>query len=58
MHILQSASKLAMLMALLAVIMLTAFRIDITEPMKTICLMIVSFYFGKGSSNDQVVTDK
>ena len=47
MYILNSASRIAMLWALFGVIILTAFGIEITEPMKTICLMIISFYFGK-----------
>ena len=45
--IISSASRIAMLSALFGVIILTALHIEITEPMKTICLMIISFYFGK-----------
>lgn len=52
-NIFTSASKLAMLLALISVVVLTALNVEITEPMKTICLMIVSFYFGKGGSNTQ-----
>lgn len=46
MSILSSASKLAMLFMVGAVVLLTGLWIEITEPMKTIALMIVSFYFG------------
>lgn len=49
----KSASKIAMLLTIANVFILTAFGIEITEPMKTISLMIISFYFGKGSENNK-----
>jgi uncharacterized membrane protein len=46
MSILSSASKIAMLAMVFWVILLTAFHIEITEPMRTIAFSIVAFYFG------------
>lgn len=50
-----SASRVAMLSSLFGVMAMTAAGIEITEPMKTICLMIISFYFGKGISPDATI---
>ena len=51
--IFKSASKIAMLLTVIGAFMLTAFSIEITEPLKTISLMIISFYFwGKTKSKE------
>jgi hypothetical protein len=46
MHILNSASKIAMLSVVFALILLTAFGVETTEPLKSLALMIVGYYFG------------
>jgi len=46
MKIHESASRMAMLFTIFGAFALTAAGIDITEPLKTISLMVVSFYFG------------
>ena len=45
MTILNSASKIAMLSVVFALIGLTAFQIEILEPLKTVSLMIIWYYF-------------
>jgi len=54
MKILESASKIAMLSVVFWMMAMTAFWIEITEPMKTISLMIVSFYFGKTNTDNSI----
>jgi hypothetical protein len=50
MQILNSASKIAMLSVVFAHIILTALQIEVTEPLKSLALMIVGYYFG-GKNN-------
>lgn len=50
MYILNSASKIAMLSVVFALILLTAFNIEVTEPLKSLAIMIVGYYFG-GKNN-------
>jgi hypothetical protein len=40
-----------MLSALFWIMIMTALSVEITEPMKTIALMIISFYFGKNNTD-------
>ncbi len=49
--IFSSATKIVLLMITLAVIVMTFMWIEITEPMKTISIMVVSFYFWQKQSN-------
>jgi hypothetical protein len=46
MEILNSASKIAMLSVVFSLIFLTAFHIEVTEPLKSLAIMIVGYYFG------------
>lgn len=52
MIILSSASKIAMLSIVFASILLTAFGIEITEPLKGLSLMIVWYYFGRNTNSN------
>ena len=53
MAIITSASKIALLLIIVGIFILTYLGIDINEPLKTISLMVVSFYFGwKTKSNE------
>ena len=45
-----SATKLSLLIIVIAIVWLNLFHIEVTEPLKTIAIMIVSFYFGSKSS--------
>ena len=45
MEILKSATRITLLLVIMAIIWLNAFQIDISETLKSIALMIVSFYF-------------
>lgn len=47
MDILNSATKIVLVLVVSAIIALNAFGIPVEEPLKTISLMIVSFYFGQ-----------
>ena len=47
-----SATKLSLLIIILAVVWLNLLNIEVTEPLKTISIMVVSFYFGTKSSNN------
>ena len=42
-----SATKTALIMTVGSIIALNAFGVPVEEPLKTISLMIVSFYFGQ-----------
>ena len=46
MYLLKSASKMALLLIIIGIFVLTYMQIEINEPLKTISLMVVSFYFG------------
>lgn len=46
-----SATKLSLLIIVIAIVWLNALQIEVTEPMKTIAIMIVSFYFWKYNNN-------
>jgi len=47
MDILKSATKISLLLIVLSIIGLNIFQIEVGEPLKSIALMIVSFYFGQ-----------
>jgi len=47
MDILKSATKVTLIVLVLAVIVLNVFQIPTEEPLKTIATMVVSFYFGQ-----------
>lgn len=51
MEILKSASKISLLLIVFAIIVLTWLSIEVTEPLKTIAIMITSFYFGNKTWN-------
>jgi len=55
MDILKSATKVTLIVLVLAVIVLNVFQIPTEEPLKTIATMVVSFYFGQKvrQNNDQ-----
>ncbi len=42
-----SATKISLLLVIGSLIALNAFGIPVEEPLKTVSLMIVSFYFGQ-----------
>ncbi len=61
--IFNSATKLVLVLVVIAIIALNFIEIDVKEPLKTIAIMIVSFYFGKSQvpvtteSNDTLSKD-
>jgi len=61
--VLSSATKLVLIMIVIAIIVLNFVQIEVKEPLKTIAIMIVSFYFGKTqvpvitSQNDSLPKD-
>ncbi len=54
MYILNSASKIALLLIIIGIFVLTYLGIDINEPLKTISLMVVSFYFGWKTKSKEI----
>lgn len=54
MYILNSASKIALLLIIVGIFILTYLGIEINEPLKTISLMIVSFYFGWKTKSKEI----
>lgn len=54
MIILSSASKIALLLIILGIFVLTYLGIEINEPLKTISLMVVSFYFGWKTKSKEI----
>lgn len=51
MEILNSASKIAMLTVLFALVGLNAGQIEVMEPLKSLAIMIVGYYFGGKNSS-------
>ena len=47
MNILTSATKISLLLLVVALIYLTTIKILDTKPFETVLLMVVSFYFGQ-----------
>ena len=59
MNILKSATKIVLILLIISVIIFTWLWIEITEPLKTVTLMVVSFYFwSKNGENKEVSTEK
>ena len=50
-EILNSTTRFVLVLVILSIIILTFLWKEINEPLKTISLMIVSFYFGAKASN-------
>jgi len=47
--ILKSATKISLLLIVTSVIVLNFLSIEVWEPLKSVTLMVVSFYFGQKS---------
>ena len=52
----KSATKIVLILLVVAVIILTWLRIEVAEPLKTISLMVISFYFWQ--KNNETKTDR
>lgn len=48
-----SATKISLLLLIISVIILNFYKIDVAEPLKTISLMVVSFYFWQKKDEDK-----
>lgn len=51
-----SATKIVLLLLVIAIIVLNFMQIEVGEPLKSMALMVISFYFGQkvnGGSNQQ-----
>jgi hypothetical protein len=46
-----SATKLSLLLIIIAIIWLAYLKIEVTEPLKSIALVVISFYFWNKSNN-------
>lgn len=51
MEILNSASKISLLLIIVSIITLNFLKIEVWEPLKSVTLMIISFYFWQKISN-------
>jgi len=45
MYILKSATRIVLILLILSIIVLNFLGIEVQEPLKTVVLMVVSFYF-------------
>lgn len=60
MEILNSATKIVLLLVIIAVIFLNVFQIEVAEPLNNIAISIIAFYFWQkvNTNNDLGVAKK